>query len=374
MPTMQLGKSLEGRIVALLETAGVPGCSLAVHCRGGQAALDLGWADLGQQRPVVPTTVFHLFSGTKLYTAAALMLLHERGQIDLDAPISDTLDGLELRHPVSIRQLASHSSGLPDTLSAFIAVHFQGTRMPTTAAALARYRTHRGKPAGCKAAYRNVNYAILGELISQVTKVPYVDFVSTELLGPLKSGAAFEYGDDERSTAALGYTHRFNPMRWLLRLLTPRVAARLEGQRLGPRIALEEYALDTAAIGGLMGCSEDFLPLVAEMLSPTDGVLTAQSKREMLTVHAEGAAGIASKVGVGLGWKLGRQGGTTFWNHEGGGLGFTSETRLYPDHGLGMVLLMNTTQTSKLSWLAHEICELLRVSLDEDSLTLRNNP
>lgn len=307
-------------------------------------------------------TVFHLFSGTKLYTAAAVMLLRDRGLLELDRPVADYLPQLELRHAISVRQLLSHSSGLPDTLKAFLAVHFDGVPLPSSRAALARYRTDQGKEPGRKAAYRNVNYAILGELITRLSGVPYVDFVEYELLSALQSGAKFEYTDDMRQHAAVGYMPRFSLMRWLLRFMMPDVSRRLERARVGSLVPLNEYALDTAAIGGLLGGAEDFLAMASELLTSGDGVLSANSKREMLTLQSEGAAGIASKVGVGLGWKCGRRHGVEFWNHEGGGAGYTSETRIYLEDSVGVVILMNATQTKGLSLLADEICEVLRRS------------
>lgn len=364
---MELTGPVEAKLVRALETGGIPGCAIACWQTGRTATFTCGRADIGRARPVTPATVFHLFSGTKLYTAAALMRLVERGLMDLDAPVTTYLGDLQLRHPVTVRQLASHSSGLPETLKAFLAVHFQGSPMPSTVEALSRYRTDNGRQPGARVAYRNVNYAILGELITRVSGVPYVDFVADEILRPLGSRAAFDYTDDTRERAATGYLPRFGPMRWLLRLMMPAVAARLEAGRDGALVRLHEYALDTAAIGGLIGVAADFLPLTAEMLTPEDGVLTARSKREMLTLHAQGAAGIASTVGVGLGWKFGRADSTPFWNHEGGGAGFTSETRIYPEQRLGIVILMNATQSRTLSLVAHDLCELIR-----DCVTVRS--
>jgi CubicO group peptidase (beta-lactamase class C family) len=345
----------------MLQRAGVPGCALALGGRGGQTSLQLGWADVAEERLVEPTTVFHLFSGTKLYTATAVMLLHERGSLDLDRPIGDYLD-LELRHPVTPRQLLSHCSGLSDTLAGFLAVHFEGNP-PSTSEALCRYRTAKGRRPGQRVAYRNVNYAILGELVTSLSGVSFVQFVDRELLRPLGSGAAFAYSEIMRQRAATGYIGRFDPMRWLLRFMMPEVSKRLEGPRVGSRVSLNTYVLDTAAIGGLLGTATDFLPLAMEFLDPTDRLLTSTSKQEMLTLQCRGSAGITSTDGVGLGWKRGHHGGVTFWNHEGAGAGFTSETRIYPDDGLGVVILMNTTHNRKLSLLADAICEVLREAL-----------
>ena len=140
----------------------------------------------------------------------------------------------------------------------------------------------------------------------------------------------------------------------------PHVSRRLERQREGSLVPLEDYALDTAAIGGLLGSAADFVPLLSEMLSGSDDVLTARSKQEMLTLQSRGAAGIVSRVGVGLGWKCGRD-TVEYWNHEGGGAGFATEIRIYPAHGVGVVMLMNATHRAKLSRVAHEVCELLRL-------------
>jgi CubicO group peptidase (beta-lactamase class C family) len=261
---------------------------------------------------------------------------------------------------VTIRQLATHTSGLPDTLRAFAAVPLAGEPAPTTAEALARYRLDKGGPPGEAVAYRNVNFALLGELVSVVSGQPYEEFVTSALLDPLGSGARFAYTEATRPEAASGYLGRFDPMRLALPLLLPGTGARLTGRRVGAWVGLEQFSLDSAAIGGLVGCAEDFLAFLAEFLREDDGVLPKARRNEMLTVQAEGSAGVASTVGMGLGWKAGEVDGTPFWNHEGCGPGFATETRLYPGGGLGIVLLMNRTHKPALSRLAHDVAELIR--------------
>jgi CubicO group peptidase (beta-lactamase class C family) len=79
----------------------------------------------------------------------------------------------------------------------------------------------------------------------------------------------------------------------------------------------------------------------------------------MQTMVAQGQAGYESKVGVGLGWKIGEVDGRIFLNHEGGGADFTSETRIYPQDRIGMIMLMNV-MGAKVSRLAHRVCERIR--------------
>lgn len=75
--------------------------------------------------PMRADTPFFIASVTKLYIAAAVMRLHERGCIALDKPISEylppaligglhTLDGVDYTGAVTVRHLLSHTSGLPD--------------------------------------------------------------------------------------------------------------------------------------------------------------------------------------------------------------------------------------------------------------------
>ncbi len=344
-----------------LRAARVPGCAIATVRRGGEATTTgFGDARLAPRTPVNDATRFHLFSGTKLYTATALMRLVERGAVDLDAPVGAYLPELPLRHPVRVGQLAAHDSGLPDTLKAFLAIHPGAERGPTAEAALSRYRLDRGAAPDGRARYRNVGFAILGALVSRVAGVPFERFVTDEVLAPLGADLRFDHPPELRDTTAAGHLGRWSPMRLALPLLLPDASRWIHARTVDGLVELAPFALDTAAIGGLIGPAPAYLPLLTEMLSEDDGLLTRASKQAMLTLRARGAAGVMSRDGVGLGWKRGTVDGVTFWNHEGGGPGFCSETRLYLDAGLGVVVLMNRSQTSALSRLCHRIAERLR--------------
>jgi CubicO group peptidase (beta-lactamase class C family) len=100
-----------------------------------------------------------------------------------------------------------------------------------------------------------------------------------------------------------------------------------------------------------------FTLFVMAHLNNGAGILTKDSSQLMQRMVAQGQAGIASKVGVGLGWKLGQTGQEAFVNHEGGGAGFTSETRIYPARGIGIVMAMNRMSMPQTNMVAHRICE-----------------
>ena len=100
--------------------SGVPSLSMVV-AQDGRVIWEQSWgfADVEGRVPATPQTMYSLASVSKAITATGLMLLVERGQIDLDKPIEDYLGGLTLRAHVgdtrlaTVRRVANHTGGLP---------------------------------------------------------------------------------------------------------------------------------------------------------------------------------------------------------------------------------------------------------------------
>lgn len=355
--------ALRERVESLLAGAHVPGCSIAVVDRDGLLWADgFGFADLRGGRRARADTVYHLFSGTKLFTATAVMQLAEQGRLALDDPIARHLPEAAALRGVTLRHLLSHRSGLKESLRGLLAAAFPGEPPLTAEEALRAFPLTASRPPGERVEYRNTNYALLGVVIARVSGMEYRRYVAEHILRPLRSDCAFTVTDAMRHRAATGYMDRWDPMRLVLRFLFPEVARRLYGARVGGLVELAEYDLVTAAIGGLVGSVPDFARFLQPQLAGGAPILGAASVREMHAMVAPGAAGIESREGVGLGWKLGRAGSQAFLNHEGGGAGFTSELRLYPRDGIGIALAMNAMRMPRTMRLAHRICEAVRVS------------
>src|SRR5205085_690518 len=69
-----------------------------------------GCANLEQRVPLTPRHIFRIASHSKTFTATAIMLLVQRGQLRLDDPVSDHVAWLEA--PVTVRQLLNHVGGI----------------------------------------------------------------------------------------------------------------------------------------------------------------------------------------------------------------------------------------------------------------------
>jgi CubicO group peptidase (beta-lactamase class C family) len=74
------------------------------------------------------------------------MQLVEAGKLTLDDSLGKHLEGLGAAENITIKQLLSHTSGLKDTSTAFLAVHFEDEPPITTLAALSRYKMEKSLP------------------------------------------------------------------------------------------------------------------------------------------------------------------------------------------------------------------------------------
>jgi CubicO group peptidase (beta-lactamase class C family) len=336
---------------ALLEQ--VPGISLAaVDGAGLRWSTGIGIADLRTGRPATAQTVYPWFSMTKIATATAVMLLVDRGQLDLEAPVSryvpqfNPVPRQPADPPVRVRHLLNHSAGLPNPLP-ITWVHPADSPGPDphafTQQLLARHRRLRTAPGGASS-YSNLGYLLLGEVIAAAAGQSYADFVREHLLIPLGMRQTdFVYREETAPEAATGYQPRWQVLTPLLRLMLPRG---ILGETRGRFVALRRFYVNGPAYGGLIGPVTDAARLLHLHLSggTVDG-------RRLLSPETVAAMRQTSATGrqrdVGLGWFRGRadsQRGETFWEHLGGGVGFWTLMRLYPDEGLGVVVMGNVTR------------------------------
>ena len=172
---------------AAIETA------IAHHqCPGGVLWLEhagVAYRQAYGHRALVPTpepmtedTIFDLASLTKVIaTTPAIMLLIERGQVKLDAPVSTYIPGFtgEGRERVTVRELLTHTSGLPPDLETN---DWHGYHTAIKMACAEKLVT----PPGTAYRYSDINFILLGEIVRRVAGMPLPDFVQREIFNPLQ--------------------------------------------------------------------------------------------------------------------------------------------------------------------------------------------
>ncbi len=145
-------------------------------------------------------TIFDAASLTKVVaTTPAVMLLVERGQIRLDAAVTSYLpeftgDG---RDAVTVRELLTHTSGLPPDIETKTDWHGQAEAVKKACAI--KLQT---KP-GTAFKYSDINFFLLGEIVQRVSQTPLEIFVQREIYAPLKmTDTGFLPPEEKRSRIA----------------------------------------------------------------------------------------------------------------------------------------------------------------------------
>jgi CubicO group peptidase (beta-lactamase class C family) len=144
-----------------------------------------GLADRTFGVPNTTTTKFHIASLSKPITAAAVLLLADRGALSLADPVSRFVPGFPRGDHIMIEQLLTHYSGLADASST--AAYSEWSRFAATPAALVDRLAAlppRGEP-GKAYFYSNSNYLLLALVIEKASGMSYGEFLATNLFKPL---------------------------------------------------------------------------------------------------------------------------------------------------------------------------------------------
>jgi len=161
-----------------------------------------GYTDSLKTTPVSLHTSFNIGSVTKVFTALAIMQLHEKGLLDIDKPVSTYIPDFTIEQrfpgsaPITVRSVLTHHSGLPgDYMKGKFAEE------PGDYHVILDYLNGQTTcfPAGKIAAYSNLGYALLGIVIERVSGMSYTDYISRHIFKPAKmteSGFYQQYGQE----------------------------------------------------------------------------------------------------------------------------------------------------------------------------------
>lgn len=156
----------------------IPGLQAAVVYKGRLVlSISAGTADIQHSVAVTKKTVFPIYSCTKAFTGVAIMQLVEEGKLDLSAPVSRYLDDLpESWKPITIRQLLTHVSGLPNILRLLDPINY-GSPDGVTEEEL--WKKLKGQPMaapiGERFSYNQTNYALLAKIIDKLRAKPFAE-------------------------------------------------------------------------------------------------------------------------------------------------------------------------------------------------------
>lgn len=300
-----------------------------------------GWADIRRRVPVDSATTMMAYSMSKTITAIAVLQLVEAEKVGLADPVERYVDSLPYGSSVTVRQLISHTSGVPNPIP-LRWVHpagghgsFDGN---VALAGVLRDHPRLLFEPGTKYAYSNIGYWLLGKVVERASGQTFSAYVCEHILRPLAiAPEELGYVVADPAHHATGYLEKYSLMNLGKVFLLDRD---LIGDYSGRWLEIRSHYLNGPAFGGLVGAASGFATFLQDQLCERS-VLFNDTTRRLLYApqYTDGGTPIAMT----LGWHIGDLDDTRFFYKEGGGGGFHCMMRLYPRDGVGTVVMTNAT-------------------------------
>ena len=169
-----------------------------------------GLANLEQNVPITPNTVFDLASLSKQFTGYAISMLVEQGKIDLKDDIRQYLPELpDFSSPITIDHLVHHTSGIRDWTSTLplSGLTFDDVISFDEILQMAYNQKELNFEPGSEYLYSNTGYNLLAEMIQRVTGQSFSDWTMENIFQPLEMEHTFFLDDHHKviSNRASGY-------------------------------------------------------------------------------------------------------------------------------------------------------------------------
>lgn len=263
-------------------------------------------------------TKFRIASLTKQFTAACILLLQERGRLNVHDPISRYLSGLPRAwQAITIHQLLTHTSGIPNSTNRTENARIDRTgATPQQMIALVADKPLDFAP-GTKWSYSNTGYFLLGMIVEKVSGQSYADFLRTNIFEPLEmKNSGYDRARDILKERASEY------------------------ELIDGHIANADF-IDMSvpfSAGGIYSTVDDMYSW-NEALAKPGKLLSAESLKQMFREYPE-ATHEGQHYGYGVvisRLKFGR----LLYYHGGGVEGFSSSLQRYPEDRVCIAILSN---------------------------------
>jgi CubicO group peptidase (beta-lactamase class C family) len=179
-----------------------PGTAVAV-VKDGKVIFKKGYgmANLSNNIPITPQTVFNLASVSKQFTAFAIYLLESEGKISFEDDVRKYLPELpDFGKVIKIRHLLAHTSGIRDQWALLALSGFRMDDVITTEQIMKLLVRQKGMnvETGSAFNYSNSNATLLAEIIHRVSGVSFAEYTMEKIFKPLGMASTQFYDNHER--------------------------------------------------------------------------------------------------------------------------------------------------------------------------------
>jgi D-alanyl-D-alanine carboxypeptidase len=307
-------EKIEAEAQRLIHGQHTPGIAIGIMSKGQIIyAKGFGWANLETGTNVTPDSVFGIGSNTKQFTAVAIVLLSEQGKLGLDDPLSKFFPDFPRAREVTLRHLLTHSSGIhPVMVPGGLPTPEQRVMLRSAADLVpiiqGQTKLYDFDP-GTSRSYSNSGYILLGVIIEKVSGLSLGDFFKHHLFDRAgMTASALDRATEVVPNRASGY-------------------AREPGRNefINPPLLRD---LGTGG-GGIRSTVGDMLRWQDALLSGR--IISLEGVMAMTTPAKGGPFGVmASEIN-----------GRTVFQTGGGGPGYRSNMKIFPNERVAFVVMTN---------------------------------
>lgn len=188
-----------------------PGVAIAVMKKGNIIyKKGYGNANLEYDIPVSSSTIFHIASISKQFTVFSVLLLEKEGKLSLDDDIRKYIPELpDFGHTITLRHLASHTSGLRDqwNLLALAGWRLDDVITKEHVLKLVNAQKELNFEPGEEFVYCNTGFTLLAEIVSRVSNMSFQEYTSKNIFQPLGMANSLFYDDHEKIVPNRAYSY-----------------------------------------------------------------------------------------------------------------------------------------------------------------------
>lgn len=330
-------KTLDERVIDFINKYALSGMGVGIVQNGKLIyAKGFGLANAKTNAPITTQTNFRIASISKTFTAIAVMQLWEQGIFKLDDPVNNYLTSFKILHPdpnapqVTIRHLLTHTSGIgemrssQDLVKSMLFGELMENEYKNRVPPLAEYYNGVLVPdvyPDMKWAYANNGFGALGQLVEDVSGMPFSDYMVKNIFDPLgMPHSDFILSDRVKDQLAQGYT-----------------------MKKGRLVPVDYVEFPERAAGTVMSSVEEMGNYLAALMNGGSNefgsVLRPETLKKMMTVFYQEHPNLGA---MGLGFPLENLDGHWAAWHGGALSGFNSALWVAPDDKLGVFMSANS--------------------------------
>lgn len=274
-----------------------------------------GYADVQTKIPVDANKhIFRVASISKAITATSVMMLYDKGQLELDKGINTYLNDYivdQSKGELQINHLLEHSSGLEETVNSYT---FNKEDYVGLDAYLLKIKPRQYQAPETTVQYSNLDFNLLGYIVQNISRVPFEQFVQENVFNTLKMNHSSFYQivpDELKNDVVTNYSNNDGVLEEI------------------PWVYINEVSA-----GGMYTTAADMTKFMLFQLEPEENSIAKIMQTDHFSNHK-------LQSGYGYGFYHAEKNGQTIYMHDGNGIGFNAKILLIPEQKSGYFMAIN---------------------------------